>query len=157
MLSIQKKHVYIRVSNTYSFEDFNLSHRFVLSGSDININDILFGAEWFFQNVFLWVASSDTPLKLEFPLYWLRHICFYLFINKHLLKTSSNCITSTYLLLSLSLGILRVRKCGNSLLLILVGVITLQTLWQTGVTWLTQVTGLLIIVVKTFHTLNIRT
>ena len=49
------------------------------------------------------------------------------------------------------------RKCGNSLILILVRVITLQTLWQTGVTGLTQVTGLLIVVVKTFHTLNIRT
>lgn len=72
MLSNQT-YVLLIANKTYGFEDFYLGHAFVLSSAHININGVLFGAHGFFQDILLGMASSDTPLELEFPLS-LRHL-----------------------------------------------------------------------------------
>ena len=141
-----------RIWRTHIFKHLNLSHRFVLSSSHINIVDVLFCTESFFQ-CFPFIAhacaSSDTFLKLEFPLD-LRH--YYLLIT--LALSTSNSITGSHHLLLLrlllllttpllvDLSVLGMTECGYSLLLILVGMVALETLALACIARIAEVTRL---------------
>jgi len=132
-----------------------LGHRFVLSSSHINIVDVLFCTESFFQcflSIVAACATSDTFLKLEFPLH-LRH---YFLLITSLIK--SNSITGSHHLLLLrlllllatpllvDLSILGMTECGHALLLILVGMVALETLALTCIARIAKVARLPIII-----------